>query len=161
MSLADPVPAFTEAVSGAVPVPEPGDAADSLVLEDLTEDVDLRYHAVVPPGPGLGDHNTYDSTFSDAEGTVLGTLEGAGWKVLVRESDGHLMSFYTERAVFPDGEIRTTGWVDVQAILEGKWQSLYAVGISGRYLGLVGTRDLKGEIPRKRFRANFKLYRQG
>lgn len=157
MTIADPTPGFADEVSGVVPT----GTADSVEWLDLTEDVDLRYHAVNPPGPGLGDHNTYDSVLSDADGGVVCTLTGAGWKVLERTSDGHLMAFYQERIVFPDGEVQTCGWIDVRAIQEGRWQSLYAIGTRGRYLGLIGTRELRGEIPRKRFRANLKLSRQG
>ncbi|MCO1581924.1 hypothetical protein M8C13_39865 [Crossiella sp. SN42] len=158
MSIADPVPGFAGAVSTVITPAE----TESLVLLDLTEDVDLRYHAVNPPGPGLGDHNTYDSVVTDAEGTAVCTIAGAGWKVLERSSDGHLMAYYQETITFPDGgEVRTSGWIDVQAILEGRWQSLYAVGTRGSLMGLVGTRELRGEIPRKRFRANLRLSRQG
>lgn len=157
MTTVDPEARFATEVTDVVTGSE---TLDSLVLLDLTEDVDLRYHAVNPPGPGLGDHNTYDSVLTDAEGTVVGTLIGAGWKVLERSSDGHLMAFYQETINFADGgQAQTCGWIDVRAIQEGRWQSLYAVGTRGRYMGLVGTRELRGDIPRKRFRSNLRLSR--
>ncbi|KNB50308.1 hypothetical protein AC230_23785 [Streptomyces caatingaensis] len=128
----------------------------------LAEHADIRFHvAGTPAGPTVGDHNSHTDKLADASGTVLGTITGSGWKIYERPSDGHVLSYYREEIEFADGTIQTSGWMDSTAVWAGEWQTLHAVGTGGAYLGLIGVRQIRQEIPRELFRANIVLCAAG
>lgn len=125
------------------------------VLADLDEHANISFHAASTEGPTVGDRNTHvDELFAGSH--RAGTITGSGWKV-VDSADEHVWSYYSEEVVTDEGTIQTSGWMDSTVVWAGQWQTLHAVGTSGRYLGLVGVRQIRQIEPRERFQANIVL----
>jgi len=151
-------PACLAALDGPIPDVARTKSADGcVVLTRLAENADIQFHAASPIRPSVGDHNSHVDRLTDASGSAVGTITGGGWKVYERPYDGHVLSYYREEIEFPDGAVQTSGWMDSTAVWSGEWQTLHAVGTSGRYLGLIGVRQIRQEIPRELFRANIVL----
>jgi hypothetical protein len=151
-----------ECVSKTITIPASGahdrPGGDCFAILNHTEVCDLDYRAVVAGELNAGDTDTYTCELLDAEDeNVIARNVGVSWKTHNRTSDGHLLSYYRERFTFDDGIVETAGWIDIDAIEGGAWQSLHAVGITGAYHGKVGVRELWQEIKRRQFRNNIIL----
>jgi hypothetical protein len=90
------------------------------------------------PGMSVGDVGTYHDVMTDASGEFIGTADGLVHVSRVT-AQGDVIVTITETLQLPGGTARTIGVVNQTASLEGDWQTLYAVGTSGDYLGKVGT----------------------
>jgi hypothetical protein len=131
---------------------------ESIALVDLAEHITLRYDGDTPDAPKVGESDTYDTVLLDANGSKVGTVTGAGKVGYKRPTDEHVMLHYREEITLPDGTIVTEGWIDGNAIQAGQWQTLDAVGASGRYVGWTGVRRLRQEVAHKVFRASIFLH---
>jgi hypothetical protein len=110
------------------------------VFEKLTN---VQYNDVPPTGPSPEDTGQYWDTYT-YHGKFFGTVHGSGQDLYVRPSDGHLIGYYTEDLNLVGGFVRTYGLVDVTAeYVLHEQATLTAVGNSGRFAGLTGTRQWK------------------
>ena len=89
------------------------------------------------PGNGPGDSVVYHDEMIDAAGAQIGTLDGTALAFLHPQT-GALMETLTAVAFMPDGQIYGTGQIDVVAA-QTQWQTLRAVGTTGKLRGKVGT----------------------
>ncbi|MDF3293937.1 allene oxide cyclase barrel-like domain-containing protein [Streptomyces silvisoli] len=156
-------PQCLAALDGLAPKTAPAArGGECFIQTHLAENADIRIHSAASSArPTVGDRNSHSDKITDASGRVVGTITGSGWKVYERAHDGHVLSYYREEIEFADGTVQTSGWMDSTAVWAGEWQSLHAVGTGGAYLGLIGVRQIRQEIPRELFRANIILCASG
>jgi hypothetical protein len=117
-----------------------------IVYNNITEKIVQEYGTMPTSGPAVGTIGNYRDRLYDSAGNVIGTATGTGWIVHKNPVDGHLMSYYSETVNLPGGQIRDAGIIDFSAMMAGARVSFPAVGISGRYLGMVGSRIWWGPV---------------
>ncbi|MEU4746617.1 hypothetical protein AB0G02_40015 [Actinosynnema sp. NPDC023658] len=88
----------------------------------------------------------YDEVYGDG-GEVIGHVLGFVTVAEVRAPDGHVITDYEEAVELPDGTIRVSGRADRADMLAGGTVRFDAVGTSGAYTGLKGTREWYIEGP--------------
>lgn len=131
------------AVVGAAPASAAhGKGKRQIVLELTARVIELNPVDNPPVGPSTNDETDYRYGEFDAAGRQRGTTVGHLDGLWVRPSDGHLFSLNTETLTLDDGVIRTFGVVDEATTLGGAVATIHAVGVSGKYAGKVGTRQM-------------------
>lgn len=137
-------------------VPQTHDTKGCVILKNLTDKI-VTYQASTPPPFGVGSTgNFYDELF-DSAGAKVGSITGSSWVIQQRASDGHLLAYSQEEITLADGTIHTAGVYDFTNVYSGKWESGPAVGTSGKYLGMYGTRSAAVVIPTKLAKAAITL----
>jgi len=89
----------------------------------------------------IGDYGTYQDDLLDADEKKVGEVFGTAELVYQRPSDGHFFGWYIEEITFPDGTARYDGPLDTTLARTGVPVKIPIVGTSGRYEGLLGTRE--------------------
>jgi hypothetical protein len=132
-----PAPARTASTSAA------GEHRGAAVTLDRLVEVitSLVIDSSSPSGPVVGDSFTYITVLHDGTGAVVGGVRGrCGW-LFVRRSDGHLLGWCNETLALTGGTVRTWGGIDAATVFSGAVTRLAAVGVSGRYAGILGSRE--------------------
>lgn len=116
----------------------------------VTEIANIKFKAKTNSSPSIGDVNSHTDLLVDYQGNNIGTMSGQGWKI-ASLPDNSVISWYHETAETPKGKIETAGIWNSSAIWAGKWQSLFAAGVSGDVMGKIGVRQIYQDIPRKKY----------
>jgi hypothetical protein len=90
----------------------------------------------------VGGSSTYLDHLYDSTGRQVATVYGKA-NVPMRLAGGDLAEYSDERIEFSDGVLETQGFYDITRAEKGVWQYLPAVGVEGRYRGMVGKRHFK------------------
>ena len=124
---------------------------DRIVMLPLRELSDIQFKAQADDRPTVGDVNSHIDRWIGDDGVEIGTISGEGWKIASLDKD--VISYYRETADTRLGRIETAGVWNSSAIWQGRWQSLFATGVTGEVTGMIGVRQLYQEVPRERYRA--------
>ena len=132
------------AVPASAAVPSAGSPHSGCVRHDnLVEHVHSRYSGDVTH-PKVGDTSVFADTLDNADGHLVDLSVGNAVMAYTADN-GHIMQHVTGIDYFKDGTVRIDGIVDILAVAQGVPQSLTATGLTGRYRGLVGTRDFTAQ----------------
>jgi hypothetical protein len=108
----------------------------------LTEKVlSANYDDEDPAGYSVGDSGTWHTQLISADGTVLADATGTS-RAIVQGADG-LYTVMDNTDVFKDGTVVSAGLVNTDKLGAGDNISLPAIGMTGRYVGYVGTRSFQ------------------
>ncbi|AGK50879.1 hypothetical protein BTI_5244 [Burkholderia thailandensis MSMB121] len=124
---------------------------DHMVIIPAVELCEIKFKAQADDRPSVGDVNSHNDRWVGDDGDELGTICGEGWKISRLDDD--VVSYYRETAETKFGRIETAGIWNSSAIWQGRWQSLFATGVSGEVAGMFGVRQLYQEVPRLRYRS--------
>jgi hypothetical protein len=120
-----------------------GKAVDSVVSEQLVlfENVKEISHTIVRVSdrPGIGHNVDFSDEIFDADGKVIGTSTGLA--VVYGGPDGSMRQQVAATDVLPGGTVLWTGTYPMEPIDTD--HSIPAVGTSGVFLGMVGTRKFQ------------------
>ncbi|MFI9161985.1 allene oxide cyclase barrel-like domain-containing protein [Kitasatospora aureofaciens] len=135
-------PAGTDAAAAGPAEQAPAQAC--LTMKDMTETiVDGSVRDLGGPYPhSVGGSSTYLDHLFDPAGKKVATLYGKA-NVPMTLSNGDMAEFSDERIEFSDGVIETAGFYDITNAETGTWQYLPAIGVEGRYRGMVGKRHFQ------------------
>jgi hypothetical protein len=117
---------------------------DSVVSEELVlfENVKEISHTTVhmEKRPGIGHSVDFTDEILDADGNVIGTSKGLA-VVYGNPADGSMRQLVNATDELPTGTVRWSGTYPMEPI--DMDHSIPAVGTSGAFLGLVGTRKFQ------------------
>lgn len=91
-----------------------------------------------PTVPQIGQHGVYSMQILNAAGEEIGKMLNGTTDVYAQAPNGHFLVHGNENVQLNDGSIHAEGDYDLTATLAHTWQSVPAVGTSGRYRGLKG-----------------------
>ncbi|HIB1631528.1 TPA: allene oxide cyclase barrel-like domain-containing protein [Salmonella enterica subsp. enterica serovar Muenchen] len=123
---------------------------ENVTIFYVIEMANIKFKAKANDSPNVGDVNSHADILVDYQGHNIGTMNGQGWKI-ASLPDNSVVSWYHETAETPQGRIEIAGVWNSSAIWAGKWQSLFAAGVSGDVMGKIGIRQIYQDIPRKRY----------
>lgn len=120
------------------------DAPGEEIIENLTEQT-LRVEAGDVRGRMMqvGDGAAFYNQIYDADDNVVGSTVGIVIATVENQSDGHLITEYTEAINLLGGTLKSHGTVDRNATLNGAVMKFDVVGTSGRFLGMQGIRECR------------------
>lgn len=105
--------------------------------------VKVTYHDAPPAGPSVGDSGTYHDIIYNSAGKRVGTSLGTAWIVATRPSDGDLVAYYKETIFLGGGTLYDSTVMDFTRMGEGSWEHFNIVGVSGKYHGMFGERNMQ------------------
>src|SRR5262249_50966420 len=127
-----------------------------IVFDQLTEKVlQAGFNDLPPAGYSPGDVGTWHNQLISASGAVIADVNGSS--LIVAVSASQLPTSLQNTDTFVNGEVRSAGMMDAYAVLAGKWISIPAFGVSGRYQGKVGTRSFRMTSVPNVYEANLTL----
>lgn len=105
-------------------------------------------NATAPPATfALGDSGSYTNFLYSDAGVFLGTATGSSWAVEIRPADHHIIAYVQAADLFSDGSVHESGLMDVSKTVTGAEVDVPAIGTTGKYVGMVGTRSFKRLSP--------------
>jgi len=115
---------------------------DGIIIENLTEET-LRWESVGTHERGmqLGDGATVYNHIYDADDNVVGDTVAIVIATRINESDGHLITEYTEAINLLGGTLISHGTLDRNTMWNGEVERFDVIGTSGRFLGMKGIRE--------------------
>ncbi|QMU71580.1 hypothetical protein [Streptacidiphilus sp. P02-A3a] len=137
--------------AAAAPAQQPAQAPQSapaqgcITMKGMTEGIiDGSVQDLGGPYPeSIGGSSTYLDYLYDSSGKKVATVYGKA-NVSLRLKNGDLAEYSDEQIEFADGVIQTQGFYDITAAAKkGTWEYLPAIGVSGRYQGMVGQRHFE------------------
>jgi Allene oxide cyclase barrel like domain len=106
-----------------------------MLLENLKETIHTEVH--YETRPGVGHSVEFTDELFDSDGNLIGTTKGIS-VVFSDPSDQRMMQLVSAVDTFPDGRVAWTGKYDMLPAEDE--HRVPAYGISGRYVGMSGTR---------------------